>query len=238
MGITCGLLNLYIHASMHSMHPVQEALLKLSQTENLAKLSLREMARKIGTPDESPQKIKHHLLQLQKKGFLTIDRFKGVMDRSSLSPGWATGLMHKASRLFSIPIIGTASAGPATIYAERNFQGVLRVSSKLIGRAEPTGLYAIKVSGSSMNLAVVDGRRIEDGDLVIVDSEVKDAKTGDVVVAIIDNKATIKRFVDDRQNGQIVLTADSSFDYEPIYIHENDDYSINGKVIGVVKKPR
>src|SRR3989344_2429698 len=105
MGITCGLLNLYIHASMHSMHPVQEALLKLSQTENLAKLSLREMARKIGTPDESPQKIKHHLLQLQKKGFLTIDRVKGVTNKTEMEPSWAKGLLKKANQLFSIPII-------------------------------------------------------------------------------------------------------------------------------------
>ena len=194
------------------------------------------MARLIGMPNESPQKIKHHLLQLQKKGFLTIDRIKGVMGRTLSSP-LAKGLLDKTSRLFAIPIVGTANCGPATIFAEQNFQGFLRISSKLIGRAKPNGLYAIKADGASMNRAEIDGRRIEDGDFAIIDSQRRDPRNNQVILAIIDNKATIKRFIDDRKNGQIVLRADSSFDYESIYLHPDDDFSINGIVIGVIKKP-
>lgn len=218
------------------MHIIQEKLLALSKKENLAKLSLREMGKCIGMSNESPQKIKHHLLQLQKKGFLRIDRIKGVMERTSSIPGWAKGLLDKTYRLFSIPIIGTANCGPATIFAEQNFQGFLRVSSKLIGRNRPNGLYAIKTDGSSMNRAELNGRRIEDGDYVIVDNEDKSAKDKDIILTIIDNKATIKRFIDDRRNGQIILKADSSFDYAPIYLHPDDDFTISGKVIGIIKK--
>jgi repressor LexA len=220
------------------IHPIQEKLLILSKKENLAKLSLREMAKRIGMPGESPQKIKHHLLQLQKKGFLTIDRVKGMMGRTSSTPGWAKGLLDKASRLFSIPIIGTANCGPATIFAETNFQGFLRISSKLIGRSRPTGLYAIKADGSSMNRAEIKGKYIEDGDYIIVDGNYKDARNRDVVLVIIDNMATIKRFIDDRQNNQVVLRADSSFDYDPVYLHADDDFSISGKVIQIIKKPK
>ena len=220
------------------MHTIQEKLLELSKRKNLANLSLREMAKCIGIPSESPQKIKHHLLQLQKKGFLTLDRIKGTMERAALEPSWAKGLLKKTAKLFSIPIIGTANCGPAEIFAEQNFQGFLRISSKLIGRSKPKGLYAIKADGASMNRAEIDGKRIEDGDFVIIDSDDKNAETGNVVLAIIDNKATIKRFIDDQENEQIVLKADSSFDYEPIYLHPDDDFFINGKVIGVIKKPR
>lgn len=220
------------------VHTIQQALLELSKTENLARLSLREMAAAIGMPKESPQRIKHHLLQLQKKGFISIDRARGMMERTAMGPGWATGLLKKAARLFSIPVIGTTNAGPASVFAEQNFQGILRVSSRLVGRPQPTGLYALKVDGSSMNRAIIDGKRIEDGDYVIIDSEDKNPSTGDVVLALIDNKATIKRLVDDRANGQIVLKADSSFDYEPIYLHPDDDFVISGKVIEVVKKAR
>jgi SOS-response transcriptional repressor LexA len=219
------------------MHPVQERLLALSKDENLAKLSLREMAGKIDMPHESPQKIKHHLLQLEKKGFLCIDRDKGVMERASSTPGWATGLLDRSSRLFSIPIIGTANCGPATIFAEENFEGFLRVSSKLVGRSQPEGLYAIRTSGSSMNRTDIKGRSINDGDFVIVDGKDRVPKDRDVIVAIVDNKATIKRFIDDRKNGQIVLKADSSFDYDPIHLHSDDDFTISGKVIQVIKKP-
>ncbi len=217
------------------MHTIQQQLLALSKKKNLAQLSLREMANHIGMPGESPQKIKHHLMQLEKKGFLNIDRATGKMDRSSASPGWAQGLLQTTSNIFSIPVIGTANCGPATIYAEQNFQGFLRVSSRLVGRSKPKGLYAIKTSGSSMNRAEINGKRIEDGDYVIIDSLDKTPHTGDVVVAIVDNKGTIKRFIDDRENGQVVLRADSSFDYEPIYLHPDDDFSISGKVIGIIK---
>ncbi|MFA6285260.1 MAG: S24 family peptidase [Parcubacteria group bacterium] len=217
------------------MHTIQQKLLELSKKENLAKLSLREMARNIGMPNESPQKIKHHVLQLQKKGFLTIDRIKGIMDRTTGAPSWSKGFLKKASRLFSIPIIGTANCGPATIFAEQNFEGFLRVSSKLIGRLNPTGLYAIKTDGSSMNRAEIGDKRIEDGDFVIVDGDVRNAETNDVVLAIIDSKATIKRFINDRKNNQIILRSDSSFDYEPIYLHSDDEFFINGKVVGIIK---
>ena len=196
------------------------------------------MARAIGASQESPQKIKHHLLQLQKKGFLTIDRMKGVMERSSSTPGWAKGILETTSRIFAVPILGTASCGPTTIFAEQNFQGFLRVSSKLVGRAKPNGLYAVKADGSSMNRAEVNGKRIEDGDLVIVDSNNKNISTKDIVLAIVDSKATIKRFIDDRINEQIVLMADSSYNYEPIHLHPTDDFSISGKVIGVIKRPK
>jgi len=219
------------------MHEIQQKLLALSKRANLARISLREMAEKIGLPLESPQKIKHHLLQLEKKGFLNIDRGKGTMYRSSSVPDWAKGLLQKSARLFSIPIIGTANCGPATIFAEQNFQGFLRASSKLLDRERPNGLYAVKADGSSMNRAVIGDRSIEDGDFVIVDSQDRNVNTGDVVLAIVDGKATIKRFIDDRRNGQVVLKADSSFDYEPIHLHPSDDFNISGKVIGVIKQP-
>ena len=218
------------------MHPIQEKLLHLSKEQNLAQVSLREMARAIGLPAESPQKIKHHLQQLEKKGFFTIDRDKGLMEKTSLIPGWANGLLKTASSLFSIPIVGTASCGPATIFAEENFQGFLRVSGRLLGRSTPAGLYGIKTNGASMNRAEIAGKKIEDGDYVIIDSSRKEVRDNDIVLAIIDNKATIKRFIDDRKNGQVILKADSSYDYDPIYLHPDDDFLISGKAVAVIKR--
>ncbi|OGR52432.1 MAG: hypothetical protein A2049_08275 [Elusimicrobia bacterium GWA2_62_23] len=218
------------------MHPIQEKLLSLSKKTNLAQISLREMAAAIGLPKESPQKIKHHLQQLEKKGFFTIDKAKGMMGKAKLLPGLAHGLLKEASSLFSIPIVGTANCGAATIYAEQNFEGFLRVSGRLVGRATPAGLYAIKTNGSSMNRAEISGKKIEDGDYVVIDSNKRVPANNDIVLAIIDNKATIKRFIDDRQNGQVILKADSSHDYEPIYLHPDDDFLINGKAVAVIKR--
>ncbi|MBU0597371.1 hypothetical protein KKF61_00055 [Patescibacteria group bacterium] len=218
------------------MHTIQSKLIELAKNQNLAKMTLRGMANAIGLPKASPQMIKHHLLQVQKKGFLTIDKNRGLMARSSVKPGVANGLVKKTSHLFSIPIVGTANCGAATIFAEQNFEGFLKVSSRLIGRLTPRGLFAIRADGSSMNRAEINGKKIEDGDYVIINSEDRSPKTKDVVLAIIDDKATIKRFVEDRANDQIILKADSSFDYEPIYLHSADSFIINGKVISIVKK--
>lgn len=219
------------------MHPIQENLLELSKTKNLAQLSLREMASEIGLPKESPQKIKHHLIQLEKKGFISINKSKGTMSRSVSGPVLVNGFLNQNSSLFSIPIVGAANAGPAEIFAEQNFLGFLRVSSRLINRKKPDGLYALRVSGFSMNLSSVNGKPIEDKDFVIVDSNDTHPVTGDVVLAVIDDKATIKKFIRDDLNEQIVLKAESSLDYEPIYLHSDDNFNISGKVVGVIKKP-
>ena len=88
-----------------------------------------------------------------------------------------------------------------------------------------------------MNRAEINGKKIADGDYVIIDSEDKNVSTDDVVLAVIDDRATIKRLIHDRANGQIVLLADSSFDYAPIYLHPNDDFIISGKAIAVIKRP-
>lgn len=220
------------------MHPIQQKLLELARTTNLAQITLREMAARIDLPGTSPQSIKHHLLQLQKKGLLAIDRATGTMSRAGSKPTIAKGLLKASAQLFSIPIVGTANCGPATFFAEQNFEGILRVSSRLVGRSRPAGLYAVRADGASMNRAQIGGRTIEDGDYVIVDSKDASARTNDVVVAIVDNKATIKRLIDDRANEQIVLRADSSFDYEPIHLHPDDEFSISGKVVAVVKRAK
>lgn len=217
------------------MHIIQEKLLELSKKKGFGDMSLRVMAAEIGLPDESPQKIKHHLQQLEKKGFFTLDKVKGSV---SHVPKWAGSVIKSGATLFSIPIIGTANCGPATVFAEANYQGFLKISSKLLGRTSARDLYAIKGEGQSMNLAEFDGKRLEDGDYAIIDSTIHSPANNDAVLAIIDNKATIKRFIEDKENDQIVLKADSSSDYEPIYLHADDDFQINGKVIGVIKKPK
>jgi repressor LexA len=215
------------------MHRTQQLLLELSKSRNLARMTLRETAKAIGLPDEAPQKIKHHLAQLQKKGFLKIDRARGVSKRTDAKSG-----MAKTAGILTVPIIGTANCGPATIFAEENFTGFLHVSARLLDRARSLGLFAIKADGSSMNRAEIRGKSIEDGDYIIVDSHQRDPENNDVVLAIVDGRATVKRFIDDRRNGQVVLQADSSYDYEPVFLHPEDDFSINGKVVGVIKKPK
>lgn len=214
------------------MHHLQEQLLHLAGQTNLGELTLRETGRRVG--EKSPQKIKHHLNQLEKRGLIRIDRSKRLVEKTSA--GRVGGLLTKA-RLLRVPLLGSASAGPATLYANSNIEGYLRISSTFVGRRASHNLFALKVCGPSMNRAIIDNKRIEDGDYVIVDADDCLPKDGDIVLSVIDGMANIKRFHRDKRNRQIALAADSTLTFPPIYIHESDAFSINGKVIQVVKKP-
>jgi len=199
----------------------------------LGGLKLREIGRLIG--EQSPQKIKHHLLQLEKKGLIRVDRSKGLIQRTE--PGWVKGFAKKA-RLLSIPILGSANCGPAELFAEQNIEGYLRVSDTLLGRRKPAGLFALRAQGLSMNRANVRGKNVEDGDYLIIDSQDRTPENGDIVVSVIDGTANIKKFIRDKENQQIALLSESTREFSPIYIHEEDDYLVNGKVIQIIKKPK
>ncbi len=216
------------------MHQIQESLLKLAGEKNLGQFTLREIGAFIG--EDSPQKVKHHIQQLQQKGLIKIDKVKGTIQKTKQE--WEKSLLG-AVRLLSIPILGAVNAGPAQIFAETNIEGFLKVSSALLDNTprDVQTFLALKVVGPSMNRAEINKKRIEDGDYVIVDIGDRNVSDGDIVLSIIDGMANIKRFRHDKENGHVVLMSESTKDFPPIYIHENDNFMINGKVIQVIKKP-
>ena len=217
-----------------TLHPLQEAILQLSRERNIAKMKLREIGRLVGDP--SPQKIKHHLQQLEKKGLIKIDRERQVAQNTM--HGSIEGFLKKrGSKLFRIPIVGAANCGPAELLAEKNIIGYLRVSNALVHRQSSDDLFAVRANGYSMNQARVNGKTIDDGDLLIVDSADHVPEEGKVILSVIDGAANVKRYHKDAQNNQIALLSDSTNDLAPIYIHEDDDFVINGHVIEVVKRP-
>jgi len=216
------------------MHTIQQKLLDLSSQKNLGQYTLREIAEMVG--ETSPQKIKHHLQQLEKRGLISMNRPKGIIE--NIGESQAKGLLKNA-KLLTIPILGAANAGPAQIFAAPNVEGYLRISSRLL--RTPTDhhrLYALKVSGPSMNNAMVGDKKIEDGDYVVIDSEDRAPQDGDVVLSVIDGLANIKKYYVDQENHQILLMSDSTHDFPAIHIHEDDDFMVNGKVVGVIKKPK
>jgi SOS-response transcriptional repressor LexA len=208
------------------MHKIQQNLLELSKTKNLGQMTLREMGKHIG--ERFPQKIKHHLVQLEKKGFLKIAKHSGTIERTS------PGKIAKTS-LLSIPILGTADCGPATFYADTNFEGYLKISSALLKKKKD--VYAVRASGFSMNRADVNGNNIEDGDYLIVESADRKPENGNIVVSVFDNVANIKKFHWDKDNNRVVLLSESTKDFPPIFIHEDDDFNVTGYVTQVIKKP-
>jgi SOS-response transcriptional repressor LexA len=212
------------------MHIIQKQLLDLiAAHENLGSFSLRKIAEMIGAKDK-PQTAKYHLQQLEKDGMIQMNLEEGVI--KLVKKGYN---LASTSPIYSLPVVGAANCGPATIFAEQNISQYLKVSSSLLPRNKKS-LYALIADGDSMNKAEVEpGKTIKSGDFVLVDSEYKNYKNGDIVVAVIDSMATIKRYRNDKTHNQIVLEADSTEKYLPIFIHEGDDFILNGKVVGIIK---
>ena len=208
------------------MHYIQEKLLKLIDHQNISGLTLREVGSLVN--ETLPQKIKHHLSQLQRKGFIIIDKKNSVIKRIS-------GNTKNSDVFISVPIYGTANCGPRTIYASQNLEGYLKVSKKLLTKRDK--IFALRAEGNSLNKANINGKNIEDGDFVIIDSQATNPKNGDYIVSIIEEMANIKKYIWDAKNSQIILGSESTQNYNPIYVHEDDNIIINGKVIDVIKKP-
>ena len=206
----------------------QDSGLFIIEKYDLKKMGLRQIGRLIGV--EHPQKVKFHM---QKLGLLEDGKKK--RPNSIKSP-----LSIKAKSLLSIPILGLANCGDATMLAEARVEGTLPISRKLLPTSHVDNLFAVKAVGLSMNRASVNGKSIDDGDYVIVDGEDKNVKTGDYVLSVISGLANIKRFTEDKVNRQIVLQSESSQFFPPIHIHEDDldEYLVNGKVVEVIKDPQ
>jgi len=206
------------------MHTIQEKLLKIIDEKNIGDLTLRQIGELI--EEKLPQKVKHHLSQLERKGFILIDRKNKNINRIS-NKAQAGGIF------ISIPIVGAANCGPATIYADQNIEGYLKISKRLAPNKK--SVFAIRAEGNSLNKADVHGKNVESGDFVIVDSENISPKDGDYIVSIIDGMANIKKYRLDKSNHRIALLSESTQQYSPIFIHENDGFKISGSVVGIVK---
>lgn len=135
--------------------------------------------------------------------------------------------------LVGVPILGYANAGLPMVGAEEENIGILKIDKNILGRKRD--LFSLIIKGDSMDLARVDGETLENGKYIIVEKD-SDFENGDIVVAIIDNCATIKRFK--KAKDMIVLYPDSSNPANtPIYIDRNTDILINGKVVKVLDNP-
>ena len=126
-----------------------------------------------------------------------------------------------------VPIIGRVSAGQP-ILAEENIEGALTVDDSLV--KNPDKVFALRVTGNSMiNAGVLDR------DFVLIHRQVT-AEDGEIVVALIEDEVTIKKFYKDKNSNKIILQpANDTMD--PIYIDPSDSrFMILGKMKGVIRK--
>lgn len=209
------------------MHPTQQKLIDLIDKEDISKLSLREIGRRIEV--SNPQVVKHHLEQLRKLNLKSVQvpTLGNDVLKNSISIDRIT---------FDIPLLGYANCGAPSFIAEETANGYLTVSNSIVKSAP--GLFALIAQGESMNAANIAGNAISTGDYVIVDSKKRSPKSGDYVVSVIDGYANIKKFHSDAENKQIALISESKQDFPDIIIAAEDfnQYMVSGTVVRVVKK--
>lgn len=159
---------------------------------------------------KSTSTVHDYLRRLDEKGFIkkASGKSRALIIENSI-PG-ETGRMKK------VPILGRVTAGQP-ILAVENYDGYVDFPQSMArGRAN---LFALRVMGESMIEA-----GILDGDIVVVEGR-RYAEDGEIVVAMIDDEATVKRFY--RDNGRIRLQP-ANHTMQPIF---SRDVTVIGKVI-------
>ncbi|PIR70271.1 MAG: repressor LexA [Candidatus Niyogibacteria bacterium CG10_big_fil_rev_8_21_14_0_10_42_19] len=176
----------------------------------------------------------YYINKLQKEGYLKKEAHQ---PRSiTIQPDEVIkSILPKEIKSFSVPVLGAANAGPATLYAEENIEGYLKVSRDTLNRKE--GIFALRVEGDSMNKAKVDEKNLEEGDFVLIDPGYSDPKNGDYVLSIIDGCANLKKFKRDEKTDQVMLISESTNPkHKPIFLSSDDNFMVNGKIVAVIKK--
>ena len=180
------------------------------QEENGYTPSVREIGQECNI--KSTATVHTYLERLRDKGYLS----KTDRKKRSVSIGRGSGV--------SIPLIGTVTAGQP-IFAYENYEDYYTVPT---GEFKGDELFMLRVQGTSM----IDAG-IFDGDKIIVRRQ-QTAENGEIVVALVEDSATVKRFF--RKNGQIILHPENESLSDMVY--ESGEVSIIGKVVGLIRNYR
>jgi len=184
--------------------------------------------------------VNDHLKALEKKGHLRREDLKSRAMRPVLPDGsgelvpmrrmaQGTGgveLVTSDDDLAEVPILGKVAAGQP-ILAVENATDTVKVDRVLLGGARE--VFGLRIVGESM---IEDG--IFDGDYVFV-KKTPSAKTGEIVVAMIEGEATVKRYYPE---GDRIRFQPANQNMQPIIVRRADFKSVDiiGVVVGVYRK--
>lgn len=185
--------------------------------------TVREICQDLGL--SSPSTVHVHLKALEKKGLIKRDPLKSrsivlAYPLEEEEPVVENVIRPSFSKMVDLPLVGNVAAG-SPILAEENITDTITLPTDIVGDAPS---FLLSVRGDSM---IECG--INDGDYVVV-KEQPVASNGDIVVAIIDDGATVKRFY--KEADHIRLQPENST-MEPIITR---DCSIAGKVVAVFRR--
>jgi repressor LexA len=173
--------------------------------------TVREIGKALGL--HSPSTVHAHLAKLEQSGLLRRDPSK---------PRAIELMVGRAKRALKdpgLPLVGQVAAGQPVL-AEENIEEYLEIPTVIGGES---GDYVLKVKGDSMT-----GAGILEGDYVVV-RPADTATNGEIVVALIGDEATVKRYFKERNTVRLQPENDA---HEPI---RSRDVKLLGKVVGVFR---
>ncbi len=184
--------------------------------------TVREVCQSLGL--SSPSTVHVHLKALEDKGMIKRDPLKSrsiALNYPLQEPEELSNVLQPTfGKIVNVPLVGNVAAG-SPILAEENITDTISLPTDIVGDAPS---FLLSVRGESMIEA-----GINDGDYVVV-KEQPVANNGDIVVAIIDDGATVKRFY--KESDHIRLQPENA-SMEPIITR---DCSIAGKVVAVFRR--
>ncbi len=184
---------------------------------------IQEVSGKLGLKLKSLRSFFLYLNELEDKGFIErTSEDRGIILKGVTKDGF-----------LDVPVFGMANAGAATMFADQYIEGYLKVSKRIV--RDSRNVFAVQVSGTSMNKARVNGKTIQSGDFILVDSTWKHYNNGDRVLVVINGMATVKTYRTVDGKNIVLLPESSDKKHKPIFLTEEDDFVINGKVIDVLK---
>ena len=169
--------------------------------------------------------VKRHLDALVKKGYIAVESnaSRGISYLRHEFDNTAVKVIASEDIFTKIPIVGRVAAG-TPILAIENVEGSLVIDPSFLKKSGEH--FALKVRGDSM----IDAG-IFDGDFVIVSSR-KEALNGEIIVAMVGDEVTVKSY--ENKSNKISLIPQNK-NYSPIPIDGKSDFSILGKVSGVIR---
>lgn len=167
--------------------------------------------------------VTQYLEALEKKGY--ISRTKNKKRSIELTHQSESDLKST----ITLPVVGAAACGSLNVYADESFNEFIQVAKSFIKGKKEGEVMAIRAMGYSMQDAGID-----DGDLVLIEFT-DDIKNSDVVAAVIDGMAVIKK-ITFTENAVILDPVTSIGYYKQIVMRR--DFRVLGKVLHVIKAVR
>lgn len=188
----------------------------------IAKNQLAPTVRDIqnGVGIKSTSTVSNDLTKLEKEGYIEKSNLKSRAIKLLVDNEYEDEILSSKEETIDIPVLGNIAAGSPT-YAEENIESYYPVPSHITKNKD---YFLLKVKGDSM----IEAGILED-DLILVE-KTNYANHGEIVVALIEDSATVKRLY--KKNGQVMLIPENS-SMEPII---PEHMEILGKVISLFRE--